>query len=368
MNPLDPYDAVMLVSFGGPEGPEDVMPFMENVTRGRGIPRERLVEVSAHYDRFGGVSPINGHNRQLLAAMRAAFVRAGIEVPIGWGNRNWHPYIPEALDELGLSAPQRILAFVTSAFSSASGCRQYREDIARALATIGPGDAPSVDKLRVFYNHPGFIEPMVSNTRAAIALSTDGAEIVFTAHSIPQSMADTSDYQVQLLEACSLIIAGLGPSCAERRWDLVYQSRSGAPGQPWLEPDISDHLRSRRAAGAGAVVVVPVGFVSDHMEVVWDLDTQARETADEIGLSMVRAATVGTDPRFVDMIVGLALERAASERGERPERVALGSRGANHDVCPLDCCPLPTRPAPPFGRTLPPKGLATERPPMKGHA
>ena len=171
-------------------------------------------------------------------------------------------------------------------------------------------------------------------------------------------MADTSDYQVQLLEACSLIIAGLGPSCADRRWDLVYQSRSGAPGQPWLEPDISDHLRSRRTAGAGAVVVVPVGFVSDHMEVVWDLDTQARETADEIGLSMVRAATVGTDPRFVDMIVALALERAASERGERPERVALGARGANHDVCPLDCCPLPTRPTAAVGRPDPPAARA----------
>ncbi len=356
MNPLDPYDAVMLVSFGGPEGPDDVLPFMENVTRGRGIPRERLVEVSAHYDRFGGVSPINGHNRELLTAMRTAFAGRGVEVPIVWGNRNWHPYIPEALDELGPSAPRRVLAFVTSAFSSASGCRQYREDIARALAALEHGDAPSVDKVRVFYNHPGFIEPMVSNTLAALARSTDDAEIVFTAHSIPQSMADTSDYVAQLLDACSLIMDGLGSSHAHRRWDLVYQSRSGAPGQPWLEPDISDHLRSRRADGASAVVVVPVGFVSDHMEVVWDLDTQARETADEIGLAMVRAATVGSDQRFVEMIVELALERAASERGERPDRVALGSRGANHDICPVDCCPLPTRPAPPVGRTAAPAG------------
>lgn len=353
MKPLDPYDAIMLVSFGGPEGPEDVLPFMENVTRGRGIPRERLVEVSAHYDRFGGVSPINGHNRELLAAMGAAFARAGVEVPIVWGNRNWHPYIPEALAELRPSSPRRILTFVTSAFSSASGCRQYREDIARALAALESSDAPRVDKLRVFYNHPGFIEPMVTNTLTALAQSSDEAEIVFTAHSIPQSMADTSDYVVQLLDACSLIISGLGMAHARRRWNLVYQSRSGAPGQPWLEPDISDHLRSRRAAGAAAVVVVPVGFVSDHMEVVWDLDTQARETADEIGLAMVRAATVGTDPRFVDMIVGLALERAASERGEQPERVALGARGANHDVCPLDCCPLPTRPAAAVGRPAP---------------
>ena len=358
MKPLDPYDAMMLVSFGGPEGREDVLPFMENVTRGRGIPRERLVEVSAHYDRFGGVSPINGQNRELLASMRAAFARNGVDVPIVWGNRNWHPYIAEALDELCPTAPRRILAFVTSAFSSASGCRQYREDIARALAALEHSDAPSVDKLRVFYNHPGFIGPMVGNTLAALARSTDDAEIVFTAHSIPQSMADTSDYVVQLLEACSLIMAGLGPSFADRRWDLVYQSRSGAPGQPWLEPDISDHLRSRRGAGASAVVLVPVGFVSDHMEVVWDLDTQARETADEIGLAMIRAETVGTDPRFVDMIVALALERAASERGERPERVALGARGANHDVCPLDCCPLPTRPTAAVGRPDPPAARA----------
>ncbi len=357
MKPLDPYGAVMLVSFGGPEGPDDVLPFMENVTQGRGIPRERLVEVSAHYDRFGGVSPINGHNRELLAAMREAFARNEVDVPIVWGNRNWHPFIAQALAELEPSSPRRILAFVTSAFSSASGCRQYREDITRALAAA-QGDAPSVDKVRVFYNHPGFIEPMVTNTLAALAASSDDAEVVFTAHSIPQSMADTSDYVAQLLDACSLIMAGLGPSHADRRWDLVYQSRSGAPGQPWLEPDISDHLRSRRAAGVEAVVVVPVGFVSDHMEVVWDLDTQARATADEIGLSMVRSATVGADPRFVDMIVGLALERAASERGERPERVALGTRGANHDVCPLDCCPLPSRPAAAVGRLAPPAGQA----------
>jgi protoporphyrin/coproporphyrin ferrochelatase len=340
---LAPYDAVMLVSFGGPEGPDDVLPFMENVTRGRGIPRERLVEVSAHYARFGGVSPINGQNRSLLAAIREEFARRGIDVPITWGNRNWTPYVTDGLAEL--PDAKRVLAFVTSAYSSASGCREYREDIAKACGSIGAG-APLVDKVRVFYNHPGFIEPMVEATAAALNELPSGAEVVFTAHSIPQSMADTSDYVAQLTEVCALIMSAL-PDGASRRHDLVYQSRSGAPGQPWLEPDISDHFRARQADGMTAVAVVPIGFISDHMEVVWDLDTQARETAEELGIAMVRAATVGTDERFVAMIVDLALERAANERGENPLRVALGSRGANHDVCPLDCCPMPTRPGPP---------------------
>ncbi len=340
---LAPYDAVMLVSFGGPEGPDDVLPFMENVTRGRGIPRERLVEVSAHYARFGGVSPINEQNRSLLQALRAEFERRGIDVPITWGNRNWTPYMTDGLR--AVEGATRVLAFVTSAYSSASGCRQYREDIAKACVTMGD-DAPVVDKIRVFYNHPGFIEPMVEATAAALATVPNDAEVVFTAHSIPRSMADTSDYVVQLEDVCALIMSRL-PDDRPRRHDLVFQSRSGAPGQPWLEPDISDHLRARAATGVSAVAVVPIGFISDHMEVVWDLDTQARETADELGLTMVRAATVGTDPRFVSMIVDLALERAASVRGEDPIRVALGSRGPNHDVCPLDCCPMPSRPGAP---------------------
>ncbi len=342
-NLLAPYDAVMLVSFGGPEGPDDVLPFMENVTRGRGIPRERLVEVSAHYARFGGVSPINGQNRALLDAMRAEFARRGIDVRVAWGNRNWTPYVADGLAQL--HGAKRVLAFVTSAYSSASGCRQYREDIAKALVGVGDG-APVVDKIRVFYNHPGFIEPMVEATAAALATLPADAEVVFTAHSIPQSMADTSDYVAQLNEVCALIMSAL-PDGASRRHDLVYQSRSGAPGQPWLEPDISDHLRARHGDGVTAVAVVPIGFISDHMEVVWDLDTQARETADALGLTMVRAATVGTDARFVAMIVDLALERAATVRGEKPLRAALGGRGPNHDVCPLDCCPMSTRPGPP---------------------
>lgn len=365
--PLAPYDAVMLVSFGGPEGPDDVLPFMENVTRGRGIPRERLVEVSAHYQHFGGVSPINGQNRALLAAMTDEFASRGIDVPLTWGNRNWTPTIPDGLRVLRSGGAQRVLAFVTSAFSSASGCRQYREDIARAIDELGsePEGAPAVDKVRVYYNHPGFVGPMIDNAVAALGTLGPDAELAFTAHSIPQSMADTSDYVAQLLEACRLIAEGA--SDVLRRpvgWHLAYQSRSGAPGQPWLEPDISDHLRARHADGLSEVVIVPVGFISDHMEVVWDLDTQARATSDELGMRMVRAATVGTDPRFVAMIVDLALERASTEREEAPIREALGTRGANHDVCPLDCCPMPTRPAGPpsggpAGSTRPPTPSAS---------
>ena len=343
-DPLAPYDAMMLVSFGGPEGPNDVLGFMENVTRGRGIPAERLLEVSAHYARFGGVSPINGQNRALLEAMRAAFTAQGIDVPISWGNRHWTPFIADALGDVAARGATRVLAFVTSAYSSASGCRQYREDIETARLGLGP-DAPIVDKVRVFYNHPGFVVPMAEHTAAALRSLPGGAEVAFTAHSIPQSMADTSDYVAQLHETCALIMSSLGPP-GERRHDLVFQSRSGAPGQPWLEPDIGDHLRARHRDGATGVAIVPIGFISDHMEVVWDLDTQAAETAAELGLAIVRAATVGTDPRFVAMIVGLALERAATARHEDPIRVALGTRGANHDVCPASCCPMPTRPTP----------------------
>ena len=352
-----------------------MLPFMENVTRGRGIPRERLLEVSAHYQHFGGVSPINEQNRALLAAMRETFARHGAAVPIAWGNRNWDPTIPEALRELRSSGCRRVLALVTSAFSSASGCRQYREDVARSVEALAaePEGSPTVDKLRVFYNHPGFVEPMVDNTVAAVAQldvgdhTADDVELAFTAHSIPMSMADTSDYVVQLREACRLIAEGASARIGRPLpWDLVFQSRSGAPGQPWLEPDISEHLRARQIAGISRVAVVPVGFISDHMEVVWDLDTQARETAEEIGLAMSRAATVGVDSRFVDMIFDLTVERAASVRGENPIRAALGFRGPNHDVCPLDCCPMPARPMPaqPVGASPGPVGrpVAEARP------
>jgi protoporphyrin/coproporphyrin ferrochelatase len=326
------YDAIVIVSFGGPEGPEDVLPFMENVTRGRGIPRERLVEVSAHYQLFGGVSPINAQNRALIDALRDELDRAGIDLPIYWGNRNWHPFLADTVRQMRDDGVQRALAFVTSAYSSYSGCRQYREDIAAAIDEAGPG-APSIDKLRVFFNHPGFIEPMVEHTAGALAEAGHDAALVFTAHSIPCSMADTSDYAVQLREAARLVSSHVGhPEHA-----LVFQSRSGPPSVPWLEPDVNDHLRTLQAAGREAAVLVPIGFISDHMEVVYDLDTQAQQTAAELGMTVVRAATVGTHPRFVAMIRELVEERL----GSSPIRRALGLRGPNHDVCPAGCCPAP---------------------------
>lgn len=344
-----PYDAFLLVSFGGPEGPDDVLPFMENVTRGRGIPPERLVQVSQHYHLFGGVSPINGHNRELLAALRVEFELHGLDLPLYWGNRNWTPYLTDTMTEMRAKGVRRALAFVTSAFSSYSGCRQYREDIERARAGAGD-DAPVVDKIRVFYNHPGFVEPMIDRVVAAIAsldeAGTPATHLAFTAHSVPMSMAMSSDYVVQLREASTLVAEGVADRLARSLpWELVFQSRSGAPGQPWLEPDICDHLQAKKAEGAGAVVMVPIGFISDHMEVVYDLDTQARDKAAELGLPIARAATVGTDPRFVRMIRQLVEERIAVANGAIPERLCVGGRGPNHDVCPIDCCPAPQRPA-----------------------
>jgi protoporphyrin/coproporphyrin ferrochelatase len=346
-----PYDAILFMSFGGPEGPDDVLPFMENVTRGRGIPRERLVEVSAHYDLFGGVSPINSQNEALIAALKVSLSQAGVGLPIYWGNRNWHPMIGDTLDYMREDGIGRALMFVTSAFSSASGCRQYREDVSRACTALGEG-APVVDKIRVFYNHPGFLEPMVDRVVAEIESLTLGEardiRIAFTAHSIPMSMADTSDYVQQLTEASRLVHAAVSARIGVSwPWQLVYQSRSGAPGQPWLEPDICDHLVDQLAEDASAVVMVPIGFISDHMEVVYDLDTQARDKATEIGLTIRRAATVGTDERFVAMIVQLIQERISVAAGIDPIRLALGQYPANHDVCPVDCCPMPVRPTGP---------------------
>jgi protoporphyrin/coproporphyrin ferrochelatase len=355
-----PYDALLFVSFGGPDGPDDVLPFMENVTRGRGIPTERLIEVSSHYQLFGGVSPINAQNEALIDAIRERMVERGTVLPIYWGNRNWKPYVNEAIEYMKDDGVKRAIAFVTSAFSSSSGCRQYREDIEKALAEVGDG-APIVDKIRVFYNHPGFIEPMVDNTITAMrAMQSRGvvaSHLAFTAHSIPMSMASTSDYEVQLREACRLVATevakrweqfpwGARPGTPDysQAWELVYQSRSGAPGQPWLEPDISDHLAELHTAGAAGVVMVPIGFISDHMEVVYDLDTQALETANQLGLPVERAATVGTDPRFVEMICALIDERQAVGAGQEPVRLCLGDRGPNHDVCPQNCCPMPQRP------------------------
>jgi ferrochelatase len=328
------YDAVLFVSFGGPERPEDVIPFLENVLRGKNVPHERMLEVAQHYYHFGGKSPINDQNRALIAAYQELVNREGPALPVYWGNRNWHPMLEDTLRQMHRDGVRRALAFVTSAFSSYSGCRQYREDIQRAHAALA-GQAPEVDKLRVYYNHPGFIQPMIENLRSALA-ELPGAAVVFTAHSVPISMASTSDYVAQLQDACGLVAGGAGVE----NYSLVYQSRSGPPSQPWLEPDIAHHLQALRASGTKHVVIVPIGFISDHMEVLYDLDTEAVDHCKELGMEVRRASTVGAHPEFVRMIRDLVLERLDPSYPKQ----ALGNRGPSHDVCPIGCCPSPMRP------------------------
>jgi protoporphyrin/coproporphyrin ferrochelatase len=337
------YDALLIVSFGGPEGPDDVLPFLENVTRGRNIPRERLLEVAQHYQHFGGVSPLNGEIRGLLGKLVRELNLHGPHLPVYWGNRNWHPMLPETLQQMRQDGVRRALAFVTSAYSSYSGCRQYREDIARAQKQIGSG-APQIDKLRPFFNHPGFIEATEDRLRDALqeipANARQNVQIIYVAHSIPLSMANTCDYVLQLEEVRKLISARLGVANDA----LVYQSRSGAPGQPWLEPDILDYLREVKARNsASAMVLAPISFISDHMEVLYDLDIEARQLCDSLALPMARAKTVGVHPKFIAMIRELILERTR----EGMERRALGSLGPRQDVCEENCCPAPQRPARP---------------------
>jgi ferrochelatase len=327
------YDALLFVSFGGPEGTEDVMPFLSNVLRGRNVPESRMREVAHHYELFGGVSPINGQNRRLIAALERELEANGPRLPVYWGNRNWHPLLADTLRQMRDDGIKNALAFVTSAYSSYSGCRQYREDVERAREAVGP-DAPRVEKLRAFYNHPGFVGPNVENLRAALGQIPEGeradARVAFTAHSIPSAMAAGCDYERQLLETCRLVAEGAGAA----DWRLVFQSRSGSPTQPWLAPDICDHLRALKEEGTRDVVVAPVGFISDHMEVLYDLDTEARQVSEELGVNMVRAATVGTHPEFVRMIRELILERLDPAQPRR----ALGGFPPSHDVCPVDCC------------------------------
>lgn len=316
------YDALLVVSFGGPEKKEDVIPFLENVLRGRNVPRERMLEAAEHYYHFGGRSPINDQNRALIAALREELDLHGISLPIYWGNRNWEPLLPDTIRQMKADGVERALAFITSAFSSYSGCRQYREDIARARAEVGEG-APQIDKLRGFFNHPGFIGTTTDRVQAALEQipppRRGAAALLFTAHSVPLSMASTSDYVKQLEGTARLVAANLGRA----QWRLVYQSRSGPPSQPWLEPDVSDALRELSGAGATDAVVVPLGFISDHMEVVYDLDTEARAVSESLGLNMVRAATAGTHPRFITMIRELIQDGPA--------------------FCREDCCPAPIR-------------------------
>ena len=327
------YDALLIVSFGGPEGMDDVIPFMENVLRGRNIPRARLEEVGEHYRLFGGVSPLNEQNRALIAALEKELKANGPDLPIYWGNRNWQPYLTDTVRQMAADGVKRALALFTTAYSSYSSCRQYREDILRAQAEVGP-TAPEIDKIRAFYNHPGFVEPNVENLQEALeqipAERRTHAHIAFTAHSLPQRMADNCAYEAQLQEVCRLVAR----ATKHDHWKLVYQSRSGPPHQPWLEPDIVDHLEQIKAEGTTDVIVMPIGFISDHMEVMYDLDTEAAQAARKLGLNMVRAATVGTHPQFISMIRELILERTQAN----PVRQALGERGPNHDICGAGCC------------------------------
>jgi ferrochelatase len=328
------YDALLLLSFGGPEKPADVIPFLENVLRGRGVPRERLEEVAEHYYHFGGRSPINDQNKALIKVMSAALSASGVHLPIYWGNRNWEPFIEDTVRQMAADGVRHALALATSAFGSYSGCRQYLEDIARARAAVK--HAPILDKVPPFWDNRGFIAAQVEKVHEAIArfpaevddARRESALLYFTAHSIPRSMADSSPYLEQLTEACRRVAVGLGRST----YRMVYQSRSGPPGQPWLEPDISDALREDHQAGARDAIVVPIGFLSDHMEVIYDLDVLARDTCASLGMNMVRAGTVETHPLFVAGIVEMILGYCASE----PPR-----------ECAAGCCAMAQRPVRP---------------------
>jgi ferrochelatase len=359
---MSAYDAFLLLSFGGPEGPDDVLPFLQNVTRGRGVPPERLAEVAGHYLAFGGVSPLNAQCRRLLAAVGADFASRALDIPLYWGNRNWQPYLTDTVRQMAADGVQRAVAFVTSAYSSYSACRQYLDDIEQARAAVGP-DAPVIDKARPYFNHPGFVEPFADAATAALESLPDdlrpAARLVFTAHSVPDGMAAASGspsagtlvlpdgggglagggrYAAELREAARLITERARP--AQPEFDLVYQSRSGPPSVPWLGPDIGDHLTDIARGGVPAAVVVPVGFTSDHMEVVHDLDVEAAGVARRIGLEFARAAAPMPDPRFAAMVTDLVLERMG-----KAAPGWLGDLGPAKADCPADCCRYhPSRP------------------------
>ncbi len=318
------FDALCVLSFGGPNGPDDVLPFLRNVTAGRNVPDARLAVVAQQYDRFGGRSPINDQNLALIEALRTEFADFGIELPIYFGNRNWKPYLTTTVQQMADDGVSNALVLTTSAFSSYSGCRQYREDLAAAAEAVGDR-APGLHKLRLFYNHPGFIEAVVNRTQDILQA---GDRVVFTAHSIPESMARWCDYESQLQEMSGLIGERLGVE-----WDLAYQSRSGPPHVRWLEPDINDHLVALSDAGYSQVTVVPLGFISDHMEVKFDLDIQAAETAASIGLTMRRAGTVGTHPSFVK-----AIRELVQEKIDAAPVLWLGKAGPWPDPCPEGHC------------------------------
>jgi len=321
---MSSYDALLVVSFGGPEKREDVIPFLENVLRGRGVPRERMLEVAEHYYHFDGRSPINDQNKELIAALEQEFKNNGIKMPVYWGNRNWYPLLPDMLKQMQKDGIRRAAAFVTSAFGSYSGCRQYREDIANAQQFAGVQDIV-IEKLNNFCDREEFIAAMTDRVRAAMEQLPGAEQIIFTAHSIPLSMANTSPYVRQLKEASSRVAA----ACGMGDWTLVYQSRSGPPSQPWLEPDIRDYLRAQHQEGMRKVIVCPIGFISDHMEVLYDLDTEAKDLCQEIGMEMARAGTAGSHPKLISMICKMVMN-------------AQTSPVLAH--CEPGCCPTPQRP------------------------
>lgn len=351
------YDAILLAAFGGPEGQDDVIPFLRNVTRGRGIPDERLEEVSHHYRKNGGISPINAQNRALKAALEAELAARNISLPVLWGNRNWDPYIPAVLQDAYDAGHRQLLMLTTSAYSSYSSCRQYREDIGIALTETGLDGLLAVDKVRQYFDHPGFVEPFIEGTAASLAkvraeLAAAGApeapaHVMFATHSIPmrdaeasgsselelRDFAENSAYVAQHLAVAQAIIDRVDPS---QEFSLVYQSRSGAPHVPWLEPDINDALAEQATAGTKAVVIVPLGFISDHMEVLWDLDTEAAETCAELGLIFDRAPTPGTHQKFVSGLVDMICERTIENHIE--DRAAVTKLGPWFDVCNPGCC------------------------------
>ncbi len=324
---MNSFDALLVVSFGGPEKREDVLPFLENVLRGKNVPRERMLEVAEHYYHFDGVSPINEQNRELIAAIEADFAANGLHVPVYWGNRNWHPFLPDTLKKMQSDGVHRVAALATSAFGSYSACRQYRENVAAALYA-GGFNGLSVEKLPNFSDRPEFVAVMAERVRDAMLQVPNAQQLIFTAHSIPVSMAECSPYVQQLQAACARVAQQAGIS----NWVLVYQSRSGPPSQPWLEPDVCEHLRRQHAAGVNRVILCPIGFISDHMEVLYDLDTEARALCDELGVKMARAGTAGTHPSLVSMIRDLFVTGATSP--------ILAH-------CEPGCCPAPQRPARP---------------------
>lgn len=323
------FDALLVLSFGGPEKHEDVIPFLENVLRGRNVPRERLLEVAEHYYHFDGRSPINEQNKELIAALRQDFAAHGMTLPVYWGNRNWHPFLQDTLRKMHADGVRRVAALATSAFGSYSGCRQYREDLGSALNVTGLRDI-EIEKLDNFHNRPQFIEIMVDRVRTALAQLPDAQQLIFTAHSIPNSMAATSPYVGQLEAACKRVAEATGL----QNWVLVYQSRSGPPTQPWLGPDICDYLRTQHAAGLRSVIICPIGFLSDHMEVLYDLDTEAQTVCNQLGMTMVRAGTAGSHPKLAAMV---------------REMVSQGATTPALAHCEPGCCPAPQRPAPGTG-------------------